>query len=46
VQFTRSRRYKKDDNAPVEQKNWTQMRKLLDRDRYDTPQAVEAINDL
>jgi len=46
IQFTRSRPYKKDDNAHVEQKNWTHVRKLLAWDRYDTPQAVEAINDL
>ncbi len=46
IQFTRSRPYKKDDNAPIEQKNWTHVRKLLAWDRYDTPEAVEAINDL
>jgi transposase InsO family protein len=46
IQFTRSRPYKKDDNAHVERKNWTHVRKLLAWDRYDTPQAVEAINDL
>lgn len=46
VQFTRSRPYKKDDNAHIEQKNWTHVRRLLGWDRYDTPQAVEAINDL
>jgi len=46
IQFTRGRPYKKDDNAHVEQKNWTHVRKLLGWDRYDTPQAVEAINDL
>lgn len=46
IQFTRSRPYKKDDNAHIEQKNWTHVRKLLAWDRYDTPQAVEAINDL
>jgi Integrase core domain len=46
VHFTRSRPYKKDDNAHIEQKNWTHVRKLLAWDRYDTPQAVEAINDL
>ena len=46
IQFTRSRPYKKDDNAHVEQKNWTHVRKLLAWDRYDTPQAVGAINDL
>jgi transposase InsO family protein len=46
VQFTRGRPYKKDDNAHIEQKNWTHVRKLLGWDRYDTPQAVAALNDL
>ncbi len=46
VQFSRSRPYKKDDNAYIEQKNWTHVRKLMGWDRYDTPQAVEAMNDL
>ena len=46
IQFTRGRPYKKDDNAHIEQKNWTHVRKLLGWDRYDTPQAVEAIDDL
>jgi len=27
--FTRSRPYKKDDNAHIEQKNWTHVRKLI-----------------
>lgn len=44
--FTRGRPYKKDDNAHVEEKNWTHVRKLLGWDRYDTPEALEAINDL
>jgi hypothetical protein len=46
IQFTRGRPYKKDDNAHVEQKNWTHVRKLLGWDRYDSPRAVEAMNDL
>lgn len=46
IQWTRSRPYKKDDNAHIEQKNWTHVRKLLGWDRYDTPAAVEAIDDL
>jgi len=29
VQFTRSRPYKKDDNAHIEQKNWTLVRQLI-----------------
>ena len=46
IQFTRSRPYKKDDNAHIEQKNWTHVRKLLGWDRYDSPQALELINNL
>lgn len=43
VQFTRGRPYKKDDNAHVEQKNWTHVRKLLGWERYDTEAARAAI---
>ena len=46
IQFTRSRPYKKDDNAHVEQKNWTHVRKLVGWDRYDTPEAQRALNTL
>ncbi len=46
IGFTRGRPYKKDDNAHIEQKNWTHVRKLIGWDRYDTPQAVAALNDL
>jgi hypothetical protein len=46
IQLTRGRPYKKDDNAHVEQKNWTHVRKLLGWERYDTHEAVAAINDL
>ena len=46
IQLTRGRPYKKDDNAHVEQKNWTHVRKLLGWERYDSAAAVEAINDL
>jgi transposase InsO family protein len=46
IQLTRGRPYKKDDNAHIEQKNWTHVRKLMGWDRYDTHEAVEAINDL
>ena len=46
MQLTRGRPYKKDDNAHIEQKNWTHVRKLLGWDRYDSAAAVEAINDL
>jgi transposase InsO family protein len=46
IQFTRGRPYKKDDNAHIEQKNWTHVRKLMGWERYDTAEAVEAMNDL
>ena len=46
IRFTRGRPYKKDDNAHIEQKNWTHVRKLLGWDRFDSPTAQEAINDL
>ena len=46
IQFTRGRPYKKDDNAHIEQKNWTHVRKLLGYVRYDTPEAQAAINAL
>jgi hypothetical protein len=46
IQFTRGRPYKKDDNAHIEQKNWTHVRKILGYLRYDSRQALEAINDL
>jgi len=46
IQFTRGRPYKKDDNAHIEQKNWTHVRKLLGYVRYDTPEALAAINKL
>lgn len=46
IQFTRGRPYKKDDNAHIEQKNWTHVRKLLGWDRYETPALLEAMNAL
>jgi hypothetical protein len=46
IQFTRGRPYQKDDNAHIEQKNWTHVRRLLGYVRYDSPAAVEAMNDL
>lgn len=46
VQFTRSRAYRKNDNAHVEQKNWTQVRQWIGYDRIDRPEALELLNDL
>lgn len=46
VRFTRSRPYKKNDNAHVEQKNWAQARQLLGYERIDNPDILPLINDL
>lgn len=46
IQFTRGRPYKKDDNAHIEQKNWTHVRKLIGYARFDSPEALAAINAL
>ena len=46
IKFTRSRPYKKNDNAHVEQKNWSFVRQLLGYDRLDNHKLVELINNL
>lgn len=46
VFMTRSRPYKKDDNAHVEQKNWTHIRQCFGYQRHDNPAVVEPINTL
>jgi hypothetical protein len=46
VQFTRSRAYHKDDNAHVEQKNWTHVRQWLGYHRFDIPEIVPLLNKL
>jgi hypothetical protein len=44
--FTRSRPYRKNDDAHVEQKNWSQVRHLFGYDRFDNPRLVDLMNDL
>jgi len=46
LQFTRSRPGKKNDNAHVEQKNYSHVRKLMGYKRIDNKAAVDAMNDL
>jgi hypothetical protein len=46
IQLTRGRPYKKDDNAHIEQKNYTHVRKIFGYLRYDSQSAQKAINDL
>lgn len=44
--FTRSRPYRKNDNAHVEQKNWSHVRQLFGYDRLEDQQLVELMNDV
>jgi hypothetical protein len=44
--FTRSRPYKKNDNAHVEQKNWSQVRQLFGYERFENPKLVVLMNTL
>lgn len=46
VQFTRSRPYHKNDNAHVEQKNWTHIRQYLGYQRFDKIELVNLLNNL
>ena len=44
IAFTRSRPYKKNDSAHVEQKNWTVVRQQVGYDRYSSREALEQLN--
>lgn len=44
VELTRSRPYHKNDNAHVEQKNWTHVRQWFGYERYDRAELVALIN--
>jgi hypothetical protein len=46
IEFTRGRPYKKNDNAHIEQKNWTHVRKLCGYKRFDMQEQLEGLNDL
>jgi hypothetical protein len=46
VPLTRSRPYRKNDQAHVEQKNWTHVRQLLGYQRLERPELIPLINDL
>lgn len=43
ITFTRSRPYKKNDSAHVEQKNWSVVRRIIGYDRYSTREAFEQL---
>lgn len=46
IVFTRSRPYKKNDNAHIEQKNWTCVRKILGYTRIETQSQIDLMNEL
>jgi len=46
VDFTRSRPYKKNDQAYVEQKNFTHVRQLFGYERIETQELVLLMNDI
>jgi len=46
MSWTRSRAYRKNDNAHCEQKNWTHVRQLFGHGRFEHPELVPLMNDL
>ena len=46
IKMSRSRPYKKNDNAWVEQRNWTQVRKQVGYSRMDTQAELEVLRQL
>lgn len=46
LEFTRSRPNHKNDNAYIEQKNWTHVRQVVGYARYDTSAELDILNDL
>lgn len=46
IQFTRSRPYHSNDNAHVEQKNWSCVRQLFGYDRMEDMRVVKLMNDI
>jgi hypothetical protein len=46
IHFTRSRPYKKNDQAHIEQKNFTHVRLWFGHERYDHPEVWPRINAL
>jgi hypothetical protein len=46
IEFTRGRPYHKNDNAHIEQKNWTHVRKLVGYTRLDKDYQLRVLNSL
>jgi hypothetical protein len=46
IQFSRSRAYQKNDNAHIENKNWTHIRQYLGYQRFENVELVSLLNEL
>lgn len=46
IYYTRSRPYRSNDNAHIEQKNWTHVRHWFGYERHDNPEVADLINEL
>lgn len=46
IEFTRGRPYEKNDNAHIEQKNWTHVRKIFGYRRLESERQLKLMNDL
>ncbi len=46
ITFTRSRPYKKNDQAHVEQRNWTVVRQIIGYARYESPEALRQLQSI
>lgn len=46
VQFTRSRPYRKNDNAHIEEKNWSIIRQYLGYNRFEQVELVDELNQI
>ena len=44
ITFTRARPYKKNDQAHIEQRNWTIVRQVVGYTRYESPEALILLN--
>lgn len=46
VTFTRSRPYRKNDNAHIEEKNWSIVRQYMGYNRFESQDLTETLNDI
>ena len=46
IQLSRSRPYQKNDNAWIEQKNWTHVRKIVGYRRFDNTSELRILNEI